>query len=81
MSVILGPLGTAPEEYDRVWMQQMLVRLEQILILLGQPAETGYIMTNVTTDRVLDADSTTTAELADVVGTLVDDLKAKGILA
>lgn len=35
---------------------------------------------NVTTDRTFDADSTSTAELADVLGTLIQDLLNKGIL-
>lgn len=35
---------------------------------------------NVTTDRTFDANSTTTDELADVLGTLIADLLAKGVL-
>lgn len=35
---------------------------------------------NVTEDRAFDANSTTTAELADVLGTLIDDLLTKRIL-
>lgn len=41
---------------------------------------TGWAMSNVTTDKVLDANSTTIDELADVVGTLIDQLKTYGIL-
>ena len=47
---------------------------------LSDPATT-YTPTNVSTDRSFDADSTTTEELADVLGTLIADLKAKGIIA
>lgn len=36
----------------------------------------AYTVTNATPDRVLDADSTSTAEVADVLGTLIADLKA-----
>jgi len=36
--------------------------------------------TNVTTDRTFDANSTSTAELADVLGTLIADLITKGVL-
>jgi len=39
-----------------------------------------YTPTNVSTDRSYDADSTSEAELADVLGTLIADLQAKGIL-
>lgn len=45
-------------------------------------AQTGYTtFTNLTTDRTCDADNTTVAELADILGTLIVDLKTKGIIA
>lgn len=44
-------------------------------------ATTAYTPTNVTTDRSYDADATTVAELADVLGTLLADLQAKGIIS
>lgn len=40
----------------------------------------AYTPTNVVTDRSYDADATTVAELADVVGTLIADLQAYGLL-
>jgi|GEM_PF-898580 Endopolygalacturonase len=40
----------------------------------------AYTATNVTTDRSFDADTVTIAELADVVGTLLADLKTAGLL-
>lgn len=40
----------------------------------------AYSPTNVTTDRSYDADATTLDELADVVGTLIADLKLFGLL-
>jgi len=39
-----------------------------------------YAATNVTTDRAYDADTVVVAELADVVGTLIADLRAWGIV-
>ncbi len=39
-----------------------------------------YVITNLTTDRALDCDSTTTAELADIIGNVIRDLQAQGIL-
>jgi len=39
-----------------------------------------YTPSNVTTDRTYDANSTTLDELADVVGTLIADLKTSGII-
>lgn len=45
-------------------------------------AQTGYTtFTNLTTDRTCDANSTTVEELADILGTLIEDLKTKGIIA
>jgi len=43
-------------------------------------AQYPYSVTNVVTDRTYDADSTTTAELADILGTLIADLQARGIV-
>jgi hypothetical protein len=40
----------------------------------------AYTPSNVTTDRSYDADSTTVNELADVLGTLIADLQATGII-
>ena len=51
--------------------------------IVGQLPSAGaseWAVTNRTTDRVLNADSTSTAELADVIGTLIEDLIAIGIL-
>lgn len=41
---------------------------------------TGWTVTNETSDKVLDADSTTLDEVADVLGTLIETLKTVGIL-
>jgi hypothetical protein len=45
-------------------------------------AQTGYTtFTNLATDRTCDANATTVEELADILGTLIVDLKTKGIIA
>lgn len=45
-------------------------------------AQTGYTtFTNLVTDRTCDANATTVEELADILGTLIVDLKLKGIIA
>ncbi len=45
-------------------------------------AQTGYTtFTNLTTDRTCDANATTVEELADILGTLIEDLKTKGIIS
>lgn len=41
----------------------------------------SYTTTNVVTDRTYDADATTVDELADVLGTLIADLKSVGIIS
>lgn len=43
-------------------------------------AGADYTVTNLTTDRALDADATTLAEVADVLGTLISDLTTAGII-
>jgi hypothetical protein len=37
-------------------------------------------LTNVTTDRAYDANATTLDEVADVLGTLIADLKSAGLI-
>lgn len=75
------PLPPAPDDYDRGAVQQILRDIEQRLRILEGPSETGYAVTNLTVSRTFDADTVTLAELADIVGTLIDDEKAKGRLA
>lgn len=48
--------------------------------LIDLTASAAYTPTNVTTDRSYDADVTTLDELSDVVGSIIADLQAKGIL-
>jgi hypothetical protein len=43
-------------------------------------AKPGYTVTNRTTDRTYDCNATTTDELADVLGTLINDLTTYGLL-
>lgn len=44
--------------------------------------QTGYTtFTNLTTTRTGDADTLAAADLADILGTLIEDLKAKGIIS
>lgn len=49
-------------------------------VILGS-ADTGWSTTNVTPDKVYDANATTTDELADVLGTLIATLITKGVLS
>jgi len=70
------------DEYDGEKMRQLV----ELLRLRDQtrpvaPVSKGWAMSNKTVDRVLDANSTSTAELADVLATLIDDLIDTGYLA
>jgi len=49
-------------------------------ILTGCGTAPDYTVTNGTTDRTFDADSTSTAELADILATLIADLQSLGVL-
>ena len=49
--------------------------------IVGGVQSAAYTTSNVSTDRTYDANATTTDELADVLGTLIADLKAAGILS
>lgn len=51
--------------------------VEKFKILASQPT---YTVSNVTTDRTYDANSTSLDEIADVLGTLIADLRATGVL-
>lgn len=44
------------------------------------PQAQAYAPTNVTPDRSYDADTVVVAELADIVGTLITDLQAAGLI-
>ena len=76
----------APQAYDQAFMRELvnvlnnLVRALNIKDLNDRESIAAYTLTNVTEDRTLDADSTSTAELADVLSTVINDLKIKGIL-
>lgn len=54
--------------------------INDLLIRLTPRAGATYAPTNVSTDRAYDADTVVVAELADVVGTLIADLKSRGII-
>jgi hypothetical protein len=47
---------------------------------IGYDEDHDYTITNLVTDRTYDANATSTDELADVLGTLLTDLRAKGIV-
>lgn len=72
----------ASSEHDIIDKFNYLVELLRLKdqASASMPAQIGYGMTNVTTTRELDANSTTLDEVADVLATLINDLKSAGIL-
>lgn len=60
-----------------MWRRSAWVLVD--IVDLSAPSS-AYTPTNVSADRAFDADTVAVAELADVVGTLIADLQAKGVL-
>ena len=73
----IGKLPVPGPTYNQGDMVRLVNALEAALILLGTIIQEGYTATNVTDTRSFDADTVTLAELADVVGTLIEDMKPK----
>ena len=81
MSIRQGRLPSPPNSYDQRWANQLVRQLEQNISATNLAASSSrYTVTNVTADRAFDADSTSTAELADVLGTLITDLRDRGVI-
>ena len=82
MSRINVRLPQPPRAYEQGWAQRTISTLELQLSEINSAANTTPFQTsNVTKDYVLDADSTTLAEVADVLGTLIEYLKGKGVIS
>ena len=81
MSIRRGRLPSPPHEYQQGWANQLINQIEQNIATTNLAASSArYNMQNVTADRNMDADSTTLAEVADVLGTLINDLRDRGIV-
>jgi hypothetical protein len=62
------------------WMLRTASELEEYSKANDIPVRQVYTTANFTAARTIDADAATTAEIADVLSTLIEDLKNKGIL-
>lgn len=72
--------GTDPASIMRTW-DDLCRTVENELGALRAPAgQTGYTITNPSSLRALDVSAATLAQVRQVVGTMVADLKAKGQL-
>lgn len=70
-----------PTYYDFAYMRELVRHIEQAdAENVKHEGKRVYAASNVTTDRTFDADSTTLAEIADVLGTLIADLREKKIV-
>ena len=75
MKIARPPRKFEPEEQDD-WNEEVERTINGILA-----ATTSWgSITNVSTDRAYDANATSIDELADVLGTLISELRTKGIL-
>jgi hypothetical protein len=71
--------GKATENNLLARLAKIEERLAQLEKNQRQPlTPPTYSVTNVTTDRAYNADTVAIAELADVVGTMIADLRAQG---
>ena len=78
-----GNIFAFPVDHTKVRFTYSRANYEWVLTdvsALGA-AQTGWAPTNVSADRVFDANATTLDEVADVLGTLIADLKVKGIIS
>lgn len=75
MKIARPPRHFEPEEQED-WNEEV----ERMINKAFSTTSSWGSITNVTTDRVYDANSTTIDELADVLGTLIAELRTKGIL-
>lgn len=74
--IVVDPGGVPADR--KVTLANLAVAVSNLLNL--NPVSAGWAATNVSTDRSFDANTTSLNELADVVGTLINDLKAAGVL-
>lgn len=80
----LGPIlvgGNSVHDINEA-LRQIVERIDEVAGLRGPSTRaTTYTVDNVTTDRAFDANATSTAELADALGTLINDLRTFGVVA
>ena len=71
-------IARPPRGQDIEDWQQWAEEVERVINLLLAGSGQTYTVTNGSTDRAYDANATTVDELADVLSTLITDLKATG---
>lgn len=72
------PRNLPPELHD--WASQLVAVLERHIAGIDLPASTGWSTSNITQSRTLDPTTATLPEVAQVLATLVADLRKRGRL-
>lgn len=73
------PLSRNKDDINEIY-NRAITDLEQYLLEITQPAGTGFSTSNVTTTKTIDPTTATLGDVANVVATLIDTLKSKGLL-
>jgi len=73
-------LGSAPKEYDQRYTNDVSSKLEEVVRQLSLVNKEPYVTSNSTDTRTLDVSTATLTDLANIVATLVADLKNRGVL-
>jgi len=73
------PLSRNKDDINETY-NRAVTDLEQYLLEITQPAGTGFSTSNVTTRKTIDPTTATLGDVANVVATLIDTLKSKGLL-
>lgn len=72
------PRDLPPELRD--WASQLVVALERHIAGIDLPASTGWTTANVSQSRTLDPTAATLPQVAQVLATLISDLRKRGRL-
>ena len=72
-----GPFSSLEDKIDYCIRALREVEIRSNDVTAQQIAD-NFTITNLNEDRALDCDSTSTAELADLIGTVLQDLKDRG---
>jgi len=73
-------LGSSPKEYDQRYTNDVSSKIEEIVRQLSLVSKEPYVTSNSTDTRTFDVSTTTLTEIANVVATLIADLKNRGVL-
>lgn len=68
------------DDYDRDWASRLVSEIESRFESLERLIQEGYTVSNGVENRTLDVSTATLAETKEVVGTLIDDMKERGLL-